>query len=543
MTGRAFQARPGKWNLIFRAFIRIVSSVLPLVLLLFALGFPGCSPEPEERAAPGSATRRAVLPVWVSADQDIGWKSWSASSFQEAQERDCPVLLYLAAPGGEGMFAAAGTSVRALLEERFVAVRADPFRRPDIARRYPAGGWPSLAVLWPDGRAFALAVDVPPRNMELFLWRTLENYEKQRKVIERKLRQAEKEASRAMAFEIEVDQVYGAVAAAFDTLHGGFGRGRKFPEVSVLRFLLEYYTERREEEAWEMLRESLDALLDSSLRDPVEGGFFAYSHTPDWQTPALEKDALDQAGLVLVLLGAAEVGGAGYAAAARDLITYIEQHLFDAARGVFRGRQVGVRSGSGTVNWWTDPVVYAARNAVLIRACAAAATRLQDERAARMARAATRFLSENCIDAGGVVDHVCGGAERSVAGLLEDQVLVSAALLDFFDRSGEERFRKQARETIHFMEEHLFDPARQAFFDRPVKMATEGVAWRRLFPYCDRMLPAGNVLAAELYARRGDLVRAGVLLGGRRLAEAPGRASSSHARAILRCERLRRMSL
>ena len=74
-------------------------------------------------------------------------------------------------------------------------------------------------------------------------------------------------------------------------------------------------------------------------------------------------------------------------------------------------------------------------------------------------------------------------------------------------------------------------------------MATAGVAWRQLFPYRDRMLPAGNVLAAELYARRGDLVRAGVLLGGRRLAAAPGRASSSHARVVLRCERLRRMSL
>ena len=164
--------------------------MLPLVPLLFAPGFPGCSPEPGERAVSGSATRTAVLSVWVSADRDIGWKSWSASSFQEAQERDCPVLLYLAAPGGEGLFAGGSSSLRFLAEERFVALRVDPFQRPDIARRYATGGWPALVVMDPDGRAFAAAVDIPTRNVEMFLLRLLNDYAEEREIIEAKIRRA-----------------------------------------------------------------------------------------------------------------------------------------------------------------------------------------------------------------------------------------------------------------------------------------------------------------------------------------------------------------
>ena len=508
-----------------------------LVLLALALGSLHCSAEPPDEVAPEPASRPAPPPSWVWADAAIEWARWGADSFRRARKRDCPVLIYFAAPGCEGTFSDAA-SAQWLLRDRFVAVRVDPFRRPDIARRYPAGGWPGLAVLLPDGRAFALAVDVPPDNVESFLWRIAADYEKQREVMERKLARSGQEPSRRPGPEFGATHVFAAAAAAFDTLHGGFGRGAKFPEIPVLRFLLAYHVERGDEAAWHLARRTVDAILNSPMCDRGEGGLFAFSYTPDWTTPVGEKDALDQAGMILVLLEAAARGGPRYLAAAADIVTYVADHLYDPTRGVFRGRQVRAEPQSGP--WWTDPVVYADRNAALISASVRAAADLQSASARRMALAAGHYLVKHCIAPGGAVAHTCGADERPATGLLEDQFLVSAALQQLFELSGEPVFRDASRATRRFIETCCYDPDRQAFFDRPVAVDLAGAAGRRVYPYRDGMLPPGNVAAAELYLRLGERARAGVLLRGRRFEGAPGRAGASYGRVMLSYRKSRR---
>ena len=470
-----------------------------------------------------------ALPVtWRSPDSPIAWKPWSADSFREASKRDCPVLLYLAAPGCDGLFAGTSSGLAFMVEERFVGMRVDPFRRPDIARRYPTGGWPALVVTTPTGHPFATAVDIPSRNVEMFLLRLADDYEQEREAIEKSIRRADKRAGQAAPFAVDADQVYQASAAAFDPVYGGFGRGSKFPETSTLSFLLEYHSARREEFAWRMVERTLEALLNSLLVDSEQGGVCAYSHTADWQTPAREKEALDQAGLLTVLLMASRDGRADFATAVESLMDYIAAQLFDGERGAFRGRQIGI----GAEEWWTDPLVYADRHAALISACAAVAEQLGDARAERMALAAADFLLENCVDQNGAVRHTCD--ETGVWGLLEDQTLVSQALLDAHGLSGEPRLRKRAEQTISFMEDRLFDDRAHCFVDRPEGTALEGLEMRFVGDYRDAFLPAGNVLAAELYMRLDDFSRAAALLGGKRLQSAPGRAHSSYARAILR---------
>ena len=487
----------------------------------------------------GEPAAEPFPPAWESTDQAIAWKDWTADAFLEARQRDCPVLLYFAAPGYGGLFSKGLVSLRSLVEERFVAMRVDPFLRPDLARRYDAGGWPALVVMTPAAGVFAMAVDIPPGNVELFLLRMLEGYKKQREIIERSIEQAKTARLQSITSEISVDATFKAVVAAYDTLYGGFGRGAKFIEVEVLRFLLEHYIESQNTTSLQMVQKSLDALLNSPMRDSLGGGFFAYSHTPDWQTPVMEKDVIDQAGLFLVLLQAAEHDKPEYEHAARDLIAQIAAQFFEPERGVFRGRQIGVESG----RWWTDPVVYTDRNALLISTFTAAARQLQDHRAALMAESAMKFLLEHCIGPEGAVYHHCTEEKVETAGLLEGQVLVSLALLDLYELSGDEEFREQARLTIGFMEKHLFDPETQAFFDRPSSADLEGVASHKITPYSNGMPTAGNVLAAELYTRLNHLPQAGALLRGNRLGEVSGLSVSSYARVVLRYGRACRASL
>ena len=362
----------------------------------------------------------------------------------------------------------------------------------------------------------------------MFLLRLANDYEQEREAIEKSIRQEDKRAKQTAPFSVDVDQVYQASAAAFDSVYGGFGRGTKFPEASTLSFLLEYHSEKKEAFARQMVEQTLEALLNSPLVDPEQGGICAYSHTPDWQTPAREKDALDQAGLLTVLLAASRNGRVDFATAVESLMDYIAAQLFDGERGAFRGRQLGIDAEE----WWTDPLIYANRHAALISACAAVAEKLGDARAKHMALAAADFLLENCVDQNGAVRHTCD--ETGVRGLLEDQTLVSQALLDAHDLSGEPRLRKRAQQTISFMEDRLFDGRVQCFVDRPEGTAIEGLETRFVGGYRDAFLPAGNALAAELYMRLDNFSRAGALLDGKRLKSASGRAHGSYARAVLR---------
>ena len=464
--------------------------------LLALLMLAGCvaTEEPPQEVA---RSEQPAVAEWQWADGEMPWSTWDESLFARAQREDNPILVYLAAPGCEGLFPAPTPALRQLVAEKFVSVQVDPFKRPDIARRYDSGGWPALVVALPDGRVFARAVDIPPVNVESYLRRLRTAYEEKRAVLVAKVQRATAlpEVERSFA----IDGVYRACEATFDSAHGGFGGPTKFLETSVLRFLLAYAEARGAEPARQMALASLDAVLASPLGD--SGGFRPYSYAPDWSAPASERDALDQAAMLHLLL---EANQPRYAESVRALLDFVEDALFDAAEGAFRGRQVMADT------WWTDPTLYADRQAALIRAYLAAAAALGDARAAQVALQAGDALVNRCIDGRGRVRHVCDSEAADSAGLLVDQALAALALWELDEWSGEMRFAAAAEQVARFMEQS---------YDNPTALS----------PLTHR----GKAIALQLYGRQGRAERVAVLVGEPRLSQAPDRAHSSWARALL----------
>ena len=463
-----------------------------LVLLMLA----GCAAT-EEPPQEVVRSERPALAEWQWADGELPWGTWDESLFARAQRADKPILVYLAAPGCEGLFPAPTPALRQLVAEKFVSVQVDPFKRPDIARHYDSGGWPALVVTLPDGRVFARAVDIPPANVEPYLRRLHTAYEEKREIIVAKVQRAATRSKVERPFAI--DAVYRTCVAAFDSTHGGFGGPTKFLETSVLRFLLAYAEARDAAPARQMALASLDAVLASPLGD--NGGFRAYSYTPDWSAPASERDALDQAAMLHLLL---EADQPRYAESAKALLGFVEGALFDAAEGAFRGRQVMADT------WWTDPTLYADRQAALIRAYLVVATALGDERAALVALQAGDALIDRCIDGHGQVQHVCDSETEGSVGLLVDQALAALALWELGEWSGEARFGTAAEQVAHFMEQS---------YDRPSTLGP--------------LSHHGKALALQFYGRQGRAERVVALAGESRLAQSPSRAHSSWARAML----------
>ena len=92
----------------------------------------------------------------------MDWYDWTQEAFEKARELRRPVLLFVKASWcrwcRELEERVLGDERAAMmLEERFVCIRVDKDRRPDIDARYSKGGWPTLA--WLDDTGELLASD------------------------------------------------------------------------------------------------------------------------------------------------------------------------------------------------------------------------------------------------------------------------------------------------------------------------------------------------------------------------------------------------
>ena len=94
----------------------------------------------------------------------------SARTFARAAAEDRPILLSISAVWCHWCHVMDETTysdpgVIETINRRFVPVRVDNDRRPDINARYNMGGWPTTAFLTPDGRTLTGATYLPPAQM------------------------------------------------------------------------------------------------------------------------------------------------------------------------------------------------------------------------------------------------------------------------------------------------------------------------------------------------------------------------------------------
>ena len=81
----------------------------------------------------------------------VRWLPWSADAFARASREQKPVLLSITAAWCRACHEMdrttyADPAVAALIHDRFVPVRVDTDRRPDINERYNLGGWPTTEI-------------------------------------------------------------------------------------------------------------------------------------------------------------------------------------------------------------------------------------------------------------------------------------------------------------------------------------------------------------------------------------------------------------
>ena len=121
----------------------------------------------------------------------------------------------------------------------------------------------------------------------------------------------------------------------FDPAEHGVGRGEKAILPRTFLYLLERPGDPEHQDAVDGVRRTLDRAIEA-IYDPVEGGFFRYAETRDWQVPHYEKMADLNAGAVLVLYRLGRVSSSPALVRAGDRTTeYLESTLYEPSQGTF----------------------------------------------------------------------------------------------------------------------------------------------------------------------------------------------------------------
>ena len=283
----------------------------------------------------------------------INWLPWGAEAFEKAQGENKPILLSISAVWCYWCHVMDETSysdpdVQRVINEGFVAIRADNDHRPDLNARYNVGGWPTTAFLTGHGGLIGGATYLPPDQLLAMLHELRQAYHEDKPQLYDQarslMRQRQERAGRVAAGpEVEeslVDRVARSLAGAYDAVNGGFGTTPKFPNGPIIEYLAHLARTTGEDFYRTMLVKTLDRMAEGPLFDSEEGGFFRNSGNADWSDPQWEKLLDDNLYLAKVYLDASFIlDNENYGRVASQTLDYLLTNLFDDNIPGFRGNQ------------------------------------------------------------------------------------------------------------------------------------------------------------------------------------------------------------
>ena len=247
------------------------------------------------------------------AGNPVDWWEWGPDAFEEARERNVPVLLSVGYAACHWCHVMAHESFEdeataAYLNAHYVSIKVDREERPDVDAVYMEattamtghGGWPMTVVLDHEGGPFFAGTYFPDRprhgqpSFRQVLEAVTEAWTQRSEDVQRVATQLREHLNRAAPsatgdFGREVvEAALDGLERDFDETAAGFGSSPKFPPSMVLEFLLRA-GERR------MLDATLDAMARGGIYDQLGGGFARYAVDRGWVVPHFEKMLYDNA--------------------------------------------------------------------------------------------------------------------------------------------------------------------------------------------------------------------------------------------------------
>ncbi|MGI6488011.1 MAG: thioredoxin domain-containing protein [Syntrophomonadaceae bacterium] len=279
---------------------------------------------------------------------EIEWHEWSNEPFALAQKTHRLLLLSISAVWCHWCHVMDETTysdpeIIEIINQRFVPIRVDSDRRPDINQRYNLGGWPTTAILNADGELITGATYLPSEQMRDLLTRIDELHQLPESELKSKFQPTESSRFRPVPepeilLEL-VEQIENRILARYDQQWGGFGTSPKFPMVDALFYAIEAH--HRKDGQWEeVFTHTMNKMASGGMFDHIEGGFFRYSTDRQWRIPHYEKMLEDNSQLMEAYLQAWQVSNQDeFLDTARHVFNYLYKNLYLADQHAWAGSQ------------------------------------------------------------------------------------------------------------------------------------------------------------------------------------------------------------
>lgn len=303
-------------------------------------------------------------------DNPVMWYPWCKEAFEKAKNENKLILVSIGYSTCHWCHVMERESfsdeqIAHLLNESFVAIKIDREEHPDLDRIFMRiceitvknCGWPLNVVLTPDGLPIFVATYIPPETrggmigMKELIPRLREIWlnDKQRCIsvgnsIISALNEIEKELTKVRTdIQISPDIISHAfehIKNSFDFEFGGFGENMKFPNPSVLYFLLRFYSRTKDKEAFYMIEKTLDEMRYGGIYDHIAGGFHRYTVERTWTIPHFEKMLYDNAQLIEIYSEAYQLTKKDiYKQTVYQTFEFLLENFLDQKTGLFYSAQ------------------------------------------------------------------------------------------------------------------------------------------------------------------------------------------------------------
>ena len=260
------------------------------------------------------------------AHNPVNWFPWGEEAFTKALREGKPIFLSIGYATchwchvmEEECFQ--DEEVGALLNRCFVCIKVDREERPDIdtvymrVARYLGGGngWPLTVVMTPDRKPFFAGTFFPKHRkygiegLMSILPRLYRQVRYSSSITDQAIAQVERRLAPRPALslpepgeiEIDLDETCARMVGMVDPIHGGTGRGMKFPRSHQLLYLLEHARRTGNKAALNAVKLTLDNIRYGGIYDQIGFGIHRYTVDGVWFVPDFEKMLYNQAQLAL----------------------------------------------------------------------------------------------------------------------------------------------------------------------------------------------------------------------------------------------------
>jgi len=318
------------------------------------------------------------------AHNPVDWYPWGEEAFEKARREDRPIFLSIGYSTCHWCHVMARESfeddeIAEILNKYFVSIKVDREERPDIDSTYMqvcqaltgSGGWPLTIIMSPDKKPFFAGTYFPkerrwgrPGLKEILLQiSTLWKRDREKvldistQIIDHLTQSRPKETSSLE--KKDVAETFRLLEKSFDQVSGGFGSAPKFPTPHFYTFLLRYYHRTGNQNALNMVRESLLSMRLGGIYDHLGYGFHRYSTDQMFLLPHFEKMLYDQANLLQVYLEAYQVMKEGlFEETVKEIISYTKRELLSPEGAFYSAENAESEGEEGKFYTFTQKEVF-----------------------------------------------------------------------------------------------------------------------------------------------------------------------------------------